>query len=215
MSKRRSFSFRSNTAPMGDSQANPNGYVEEEDPGSMTEAGGIRVLGNRIFFYQMVERSAVLELNVALRGLSADLRKAAIDLSNEPAVIHLHIQSEGGDLFAGLAAADAIASCGVPVHTHIDGMAASAATLMSIMGTRRSISPHSFMLVHQLRGDGGGTYEEMRQNLENSSLMMDTMRSLYGSRTKLAGDEQDAMLRRDTWLSAEQALGYGLVDEIA
>lgn len=66
--------------------------------------------------------------------------------------IKLHIHSFGGLITAGFAISDIIRTLRVPVHTYILGSAASAATLISCIGTKRFIYKNSRILVHQLSG---------------------------------------------------------------
>ena len=111
-------------------------YMDEIKPQSKDRADYLEITNNRIYFYSGVETKNVLGLNKALRELGAEIQHSAAILECPPADIFLHINSHGGDLFAGLAAMDEIRKSNVPVISIIDGCAASAATLMSIVANK-------------------------------------------------------------------------------
>ena len=117
-------------------------------------------------------------------------------------------------MFAGLSAVDTIQASNVPVCTLVEGCAASAATLMSIVGTRRAIRKNSFMLIHQLSSGMWGKYEEQKDQMQNNDLIMEVIKGLYDKHTKIPKKKLREILKRDVWFDAETCLEYGLVDEI-
>ncbi len=171
--------------------------------------------GNRIFFYSGVSRPKVLKLNKAVINLNNNLRSRAISYGvSEPSPIKLHINSYGGSVFAGLAAVDYIKKSPVPIETIIDGCAASAATLMSVVGAHRSMNKNACMLVHQLSGFMWGKFQEMQDDMQNSEMLMKKIKSIYREHTRIPEDKMDEILKHDIWWDAEQCLEYGLIDEI-
>ena len=87
---------------------------------------------NHIYYYTEVSKSSVLELNKSLKAVAADNLHTANVLEIPTPDIKLHINSPGGSLFDGLAAVDYVRRSKAPVHSIIEGMAASAATLISV-----------------------------------------------------------------------------------
>ncbi len=171
--------------------------------------------GNRIFFYSGVSRPKVLKLNKAVINLNNNLRSRAISYGvSEPSPIKLHINSYGGSVFAGLAAVDYIKKSPVPIETIIDGCAASAATLMSVVGAHRSMNKNACMLVHQLSGFMWGKFQEMQDDMQNSEMLMKKIKNIYREHTRIPEDKMDEILKHDIWWDAEQCLEYGLIDEI-
>jgi ATP-dependent protease ClpP protease subunit len=142
------------------------------------------------------------------------MQVVGLKLGVEPPPIELHIHSDGGSVFSGLAAMDYILRCKTPVHTYIDGSAASAATLMSIAGKKRFIHKNSFMLIHQLSTFLHGKYEEFKDEIRNQEMLMDTIRRSYKQYSKMSDDEIKELLKHDLWLDSKTALDFGLVDEI-
>ena len=169
---------------------------------------------NRIYFYSEVNRAKNLALNKSLVTISNTLHNRGNSLSIDPGRIYLHINSFGGSVFAGLSSVDYILNCKVPVTTVIDGCAASAATLMSIVGAHRAMHRHSFMLIHQISSTMWGKFEEMKDDMKNSELLMKTIIELYEEHTRIPRSELSKILKHDLWWGAETCLDYGLIDEI-
>jgi ATP-dependent Clp endopeptidase proteolytic subunit ClpP len=183
---------------------------EETDDESSVETSGCR-----IFFYSEVSKSSVLELNKQLRELAIkQINVGAVQEIPTPA-IRLHINSPGGSLLDGFAAVDYIRNCKAPVHTVIDGSAASAATLMSVVATgKRYINKHGFMLIHQLSSGLWGKFEDQIDDMKNSELFMKTIYELYKDHTKIPEKTLKEILKRDLWFDAKTCIKYGLADEI-
>jgi ATP-dependent Clp endopeptidase proteolytic subunit ClpP len=174
----------------------------------------IEVSQNRIYYYAEIQRKKILTFNKALRELSVDILHSAAILETPPARIFIHINSQGGELFTGMAAVDSILNCKAPTVSVIDGCAASAATLMSVVADERKINKHAFMLIHQLSSGMWGKYRDIKDEVENLDKLMETIRSIYSKYTKIPKKKLDEILDHDLWLSAEECLKYGLVDEI-
>tara|TARA_Y100000034_G_scaffold121793_1_gene166465 strand:+ start:388 stop:1002 length:615 start_codon:yes stop_codon:yes gene_type:complete len=175
----------------------------------------VETTNNRIYYYSEVSRQKILVLNKSLRNLNDNLLNQTQLLNlQEPANIYLHVNSFGGSVFAGLAAVDYVKSCEVPVYTIVEGCAASAATLFSVVGAHRQIRSNSFMLIHQISSGMWGKYEELKDSIENCDLFMQIIKDIYGEHTKIPKKKIKEILKRDLWFDAETCLEYGLVDEI-
>ena len=135
-------------------------------------------------------------------------------LNIDPIPIYLHINSYGGSVFAGFAAIDMIISCKVPVYTIIEGCAASAATMMSIVGAKRFIRPNSYMLVHQLSSGCWGKMNEIEDEYENLKELMKNIKSIYEKYAKIPKKDLTDVLKHDLWWNPEKCMSYGLVDEL-
>lgn len=169
---------------------------------------------NHLYFYDEVTEDSAMQFITNLREATLDMRRAALSLEVDPPALHVHINSHGGSLLAGFAMYEAVRECPLDVHTHIEGAAASAATLLSVAGDHRTIGQHSFFLVHQLSTWFAGTFEELKDQMESNTLMMDHIKGIYADRAKFSAEELDDLLKRDLWLDAAAALKYGMVDEI-
>jgi len=170
---------------------------------------------NRIYFYSGVTRQDNLQLNKLI--LNTGQKMKSIELCYklpEPPKVYLHINSYGGSVFAGFSSVDYIKSCPVPVTSIIDGCAASAATIMSVVAKERYIHEHAFMLIHQLSSGMWGKFEDMKDDMKNNELLMKKIIGIYEENTKLPKSKIAQILKRDLWWDAKTCLKYGLVDDI-
>ena len=110
----------------------------------------VSVQDNKIYFYSEVSRPKILALNKSIIRVGNSIKNRSQVLGAPDIPIELHISSYGGSVFSGFAAVDYIINSQAPVHSYIDGCAASAATIMSVVAEERFMHRHSFMLIHQL-----------------------------------------------------------------
>jgi ATP-dependent Clp protease, protease subunit len=170
---------------------------------------------NKIYFYEEVTRESILNLNQQIDEATKSMKILQIRHNlSEPPPIELHICSEGGDAMSCMASVDKISGNSVPIHTYIEGFAASAATLMSVVGQKRFITKNSSMLVHQLSSEMWGTYANFKDEIKNLELLMDTIRQVYLQHTKFKKDDLEEILSHDLFFGAEECLKRGLVDQV-
>jgi ATP-dependent Clp protease, protease subunit len=195
-----------------------NMYILAAKPSSSeedsTENSEVELVNNSIFFYTDVTKQSILSLNKSLKKASTDLVYTANSLDIPVPEVKLHINSNGGSLLDGFAAVDYVRNCKAPVHSIIEGSAASAATLISVVAKKRSISKNSFMLIHQLSGGMWGKFESMKDDMQNCNLFMDRINEIYGQYTKIPKNVLKDILKRDIYMDAKTCLKYGLVDKI-
>lgn len=144
------------------------------------------------------------------------LENADIVEEAKPKPLKIYINSEGGEIFAAIPLIDAITNSKIPIHTYIEGIAASAASLISMAGHKRFITTNSFMLIHELRTGVEGTYSNLTDERENCDKLMSIITNFYKKKTegKFSNEMMQSILKRDIILSSEECLGYGLVDEV-
>tara|TARA_R110000822_G_scaffold309871_1_gene440499 strand:+ start:1433 stop:2062 length:630 start_codon:yes stop_codon:yes gene_type:complete len=174
----------------------------------------ISVQDNKIYFYSGVTRDAVSELNKKIGELESKCNNLSIGFEIPSPPIRIFINSGGGSITAGISAMDTMLRTSVPVHTYVDGFAASAATFMSVAGTERFMSRNSYMLIHQLTSSFWGTYANFEDEKENLDLMMKTIKDVYKKYTKVPMKELNGILKHDLLWNADKCLEYGLIDEI-
>lgn len=189
-------------------------HTAESQGHASTDNNVVEFSHNRIYFYSGVTRPKILQLNKGIFNLNINMLSKSGPLDYAPPPIMLHINSYGGSVFAGLSAVDYIKNSKIPVHTIIDGCAASAATLMSCVGSHRMMHKNACMLVHQLSGMMWGKFQEMQDDMENSEMLMEKIKNIYREHTKIPKKEMDNILKHDIWWEADKCLLYGLVDEL-
>jgi len=138
----------------------------------------------------------------------------SISFRVEPNPIKLFITSNGGLVYQVFSAVDTIKSMKVPVHTYVKGFAASAATLLSLAGKRRFITENSYMLIHELRGGSWGTYSQLKEAMENHTIVNDHIKNYYVKNTNYTMAEIEEQLKHDMIMKPEKCLEKGLIDEI-
>ena len=156
--------FWGTTEQVTEQERSIHDFASETIAHASTDFNVVDTSHNRIYFYSGVTRPKVLKLNKYLFNLNISMLSKTGPLEYEPPPIKLHINSYGGSVFAGLAALDYIKNSKVPVHTIIDGCAASAATMMSCVGSHRQMHRNACMLVHQLSGAMWGKFQEMEDS---------------------------------------------------
>jgi ATP-dependent protease ClpP protease subunit len=182
---------------------------------SIIKEGYTTVGTNQIYFYDDINKTSIYNLNRQLDYVSKNLLLVGINYNlNEVPPIELYINSEGGEVFSALSAVDRIISNNVPVHSYVEGMAASAATLLSVVAKKRYIRKNSFMLIHQINGGIWGNFSEVRDEVQNLELLMTSIKNIYLKYSNFDEEELDNLLKHDIYLSAEQCLEKNIVDEI-
>lgn len=172
---------------------------------------------NRIYFRGNVTEEKIEKLIEIINKKNkkiADYKKDLLVQDVIPKPIYLHITSYGGDLLAAFRAIDAIQRSKIPIYTVVDGHAASAATLMSIVGKRRYMTPNSYMLIHQLSSGVIGKFWELKDDFENCETLMNDIYNLYVKYSKMNLEELKKYLSHDKWWKVDIALERGLIDEI-
>ena len=138
-----------------------------------------------------------------------DILEAAEE--NEP--IEVLINSGGGSVMAGQEIYSALKG-NSRVTIKIQSMAGSAAGVVAMAG-RCLISPVAMIMIHNVSMSGAsGDYHDMQKNAEILKQMNTAMASAYTEKSGRSLDEILRLMDRETWLTANQCLEYGFVDEI-
>ena len=174
----------------------------------------ISVHENKIYYYSNVNRESAVELNKKIGEIESKSLTLANTLDIDPPILKVLINSGGGSITAGISSMDTMLRCKVPIHTYVDGFAASAATFLSVVGNYRFMSRNSYMLIHQLSSNFWGTYANFEDEKQNLDLMMKTIKDVYKKYTKVPMKKLDEILKHDLLWDAKQCLEYGLIDEV-
>lgn len=130
-------------------------------------------------------------------------------------IIKLHLQSIGGSLLPTFGLVDYIKNSPIPIETYITGYVASAATLISVAGSKRYMTKNSMMLIHSLRTViGEVNYDELEDHYLNSKNMMDIIKNIYKEKAIMTDEKLNFLLQHDYWLNSTECLKYKLVDYI-
>lgn len=171
---------------------------------------------------ELLEEERILYLNGEITSdVSFFFNKALLRLEhqNSSADITLYINSPGGSVPDGLAMIDTMNLVSCDIATVCVGFAASmgAMILMSGQKGKRRILPHSEVLIHQPLGHGGNTYRQASDIEINTRNILRTRDTLYRLISQATGQPFERVQKdcdRDYILTAQEALEYGIVDEI-
>lgn len=139
-----------------------------------------------------------------------------LEKEDPDAPIHIYINSVGGSVSAGFAIHDTMKFIKCPVSTICVGMAASMGAFLLASGTKgmRYALPNSEIMIHQPLGGVQGQAEDIRitaEHILDLRKRLNTLLSHYTGKT-LKKIEKDT--DRDNYLSAKEALDYGIIDEV-
>ena len=126
--------------------------------------------------------------------------------------VDLHINSGGGDVFEAFAIYTALKNHDAPVTAHVDGLAASAASLVMVAASRIVMADVAWVMVHNPYGHAFGNAEEMRRSADLLESIAGTFRSAYAARNP--DMDWAAAMDAETWFDAHAALDAGLCDEV-
>jgi len=139
-----------------------------------------------------------------------------LDNENPNQPIYLYINSPGGSVIAGLAIYDTIQHIKSEVVTVNLGIAASMASFLLCSGSkgRRYALPNSRIMIHQPMGGAQGQAEDIRVEASQIMRIRNNIVKLYSLMTGQTTEQLTIDLDRDNFMSADQALKYGLIDAI-
>jgi ATP-dependent Clp protease, protease subunit len=130
--------------------------------------------------------------------------------------IQMYIQSPGGSVHSGLAIYDTMQLIKPDVATHAVGVTASMGTVLLAGGTKgkRFALPHATIHMHQAQGGTEGAASDIEIMAKEILRLQTTLRQILAKHTGQEYEKISADFDRDRWLSAEEAVDYGIVDEI-
>ncbi len=128
--------------------------------------------------------------------------------------ITVHINSSGGDVFQGQAIYTALKNYTGKVTVKIEGLAASMATVIALAADKIEMTSNSLFMIHSPMSNVFGNKSQMRRQINALEKVESTMLNVYTKRTKLSEDKVSLMMETETWLSADEALDLGFIDEV-
>lgn len=131
--------------------------------------------------------------------------------------IRVHLNSPGGDVFAASQIANALrdqrTSKGRTVETIVDGLAASAATLIMMAGNPVKVADNALVMVHNPWSVGVGNAAQMRKLADDLDAVRNTIVATYQWHSKLDAEALIALMDAETWMSADEAIANGFATD--
>lgn len=134
---------------------------------------------------------------------------AALDVDE----IELHLNSPGGIAFDGITIYNSLRDHKAAVHVVVDGLAASAASLIAQAGDTVKMNQAAQMMIHRSQGMAHGNAEIMLQAFDTLQKMDKSIAGIYAARAGGPVDDWIQAMSKETWYTAEEAVEAGLADE--
>jgi ATP-dependent Clp endopeptidase proteolytic subunit ClpP len=128
--------------------------------------------------------------------------------------INLHIHSPGGSVFEGHAIFTALKSHPGGVTTWVDGIAASMASVIAMAGAPVKMASNAFLMIHNPWSQTAGGSDEMRKQADVLDKLKESLVKIYADKSGMTHEEISAAMDSETWFSAEEAVAFGLADEV-
>ena len=130
--------------------------------------------------------------------------------------ITIHVDTPGGEVKAGLSIVDVMDYIKSDIRTINTGMAASMGSVILGAGTKgkRSSLRFSKVMMHQSSGGAQGHFEDAQISMQEWIKTQKILFDLLGSYCGKSGEQVLADCPRDYWLTAEEAVAYGIIDEV-
>lgn len=193
---------------------------ENDDPNGFYFGSGSKDVyaeQNHIYFNTGVTKQSILKLIDLIGVKNKEYKKLTENKLLDkctPAPLFLHIASYGGSVLEGFRAVSHIQNSLLPIHTIVDGYAASAGTIMSIAGKKRYMTENGYMLIHEITYGMSGKYKELEDGMENAKRWMEDIERLYETNTNIRRKDLKKYMKHDYWWNYEKCKDLGLVDEV-
>ena len=128
--------------------------------------------------------------------------------------ITLHINSPGGSVFSAVAIANTLKNHKAKITANIDGLAASAATIITSACDTVKMPKNALFMVHNPITFAYGNNQDMQKTLEMLNKVKNSIIETYLNKAKTDKETLSELMDNETWMSAEEAKEYGFIDEI-
>lgn len=182
--------------------------IQQESRGERVYDLPSRLLRERIIFINSAIDDQV--------SASICMQLMFLEAENPKKEIAIYINSPGGSVTAGMAIYDTMQFVRPKISTTVMGQAASMGSLLLCAGDKdmRFALPHASVMVHQPSGGYQGQVTDIMIHARNVEAMKRRLNEIYVKHTGRSINEIEDALERDNFMTAEQAVAFGLVDKI-
>ena len=182
--------------------------VEQTSRGERSYDIFSRLLNDRIIFLSEEVNDATASLIVA--------QMLYLEAQDPDKDIQFYINSPGGSVTAGMAIYDTMQYIKCDVATITIGMAASMGAFLLSAGTKgkRMALPNAEIMIHQPSAGTQGQITDMAIHLKRLQVIKERMNKIMAENTGRSIEEVTAACERDNFMSAEEALAFGLIDKV-
>lgn len=147
---------------------------------------------------------------VTAKQFRQDLKDAG-DVST----INVRINSPGGSVTHGIAIYEALREHAARKVVHIDGLAASMASIIAMVGDEVNIADGAFVMIHDPYMMAEGNAEDLRRYAEMMDKSKEKMVAIYAGKTNLPDADIAALMAAETWMTSDEAVAKGFADKIS
>jgi ATP-dependent Clp protease protease subunit len=128
--------------------------------------------------------------------------------------IEVHISSVGGSAFDAIAIYDLLKKYPGNVTTYIDALAASAASIVAMAGSKIVMSKYALLMIHKPMVGSGGNADELLKDVQMLNVVQSRLAQIYMDKSGMDGVTINSLINSVTWMTADQALDLGFIDII-
>lgn len=128
--------------------------------------------------------------------------------------INVKINSNGGNVFEGVAIYNTLIKNSAKVIIDVDGIAASIASIVAMAGDEIRMAENAFLMIHEPWIVTAGSADELRDTAETMDKVRDTLLDTYAKRATASKEDISAWMKDETWFTAAEALEAGFVDSV-
>ncbi|GAB5556913.1 MAG: ATP-dependent Clp endopeptidase proteolytic subunit ClpP [Schleiferiaceae bacterium] len=196
-------------------------YVDKYIENSMTpyiiEERQLNVAQMDVFSRLMMDR--IIFLGTGINDQVANIVQAQLlflESADAKKDISIYMNSPGGSVYAGLGIYDTMQVVAPDVATICTGIAASMGAVLLCAGTKgkRSALKHSRVMIHQPMGGAQGQASDMEITLKEILKLKEELYNIISSHSGQPFDKVEADSDRDYWMIAQEAVEYGMIDEV-
>ena len=147
-------------------------------------------------------------------GITGKSVNEALKAMGSVNTITVHVNSPGGAVFDGLAIYNLLAQHKAKIVVEIDGLAASAASVIAMAGDEIRMAENALMMIHPASSMAFGTADDMRDTADILEKITDNLVNIYAARTGQPLDKMAELVSDETWLDSTEALALGLITDI-
>lgn len=147
-------------------------------------------------------------------GITAKKFVSDLKAISDATSINLHINSPGGDVFDGIAIYNALKGLGIPITAYVDGLAASMASVIAMVGNPVIMPANAMMMIHKPWGASSGDANAMRDYADLLDKVESVLIPAYVEKTGKTPEAVAAMLEDETWLTGAECVAHGFADQV-
>lgn len=162
-----------------------------------------------IYIYDDIGESPFSESGVTAKRVAEDLKRMG-----NVRDVDLYLNSYGGSVFQGLAIYNVLRRNPARIMVHVDGMAASAASVVAMAGDVVKMAGNAFLMIHDAWAFAIGNAAQLRKTADELDMTTGSIADTYVARTGATPQMVRDWMSAETWFNAADAVRYGFADEV-